>query len=101
MTVGFLQVLLNAYEKAVASVEPEWRKLFAAYLTNIRRSLDPALDTITWCKKEGLIFADHCIDEIAIFQDLINRANDIYKEHKKSLTCIYPLNLFTKLEEYL
>jgi len=69
---------------AVASVEPEWRKLFAAYLTNIRRSLDPALDIITWCKKEGLTFADHCIDDIAVFQDLINRANDIYKESKQS-----------------
>ena len=72
-------MLLSAYEKAVSSVEPEWRKLFAAYLSNIRRSLDPALETITWCKREGVPFADCCIDEIAVFQDLINRANDIYQ----------------------
>jgi hypothetical protein len=80
LSLNWPQVLLSAYEKAVSSVEPEWRKLFAAYLTNIRRSLEPALESITWCKKEGLAFADHCIDEIAVFQDLINRANDIYQE---------------------
>ena len=80
-------MVLSAYEKAVSSVEPEWRKLFAAYLTNIRRSLDPALETITWCKKDGLIFADCCIDEIAVFQDLINRANDIYQEIMSQFNC--------------
>ena len=56
----------------------QWRRLFSPFLNKIRQSLDPGFSVVNWHTLEWKDFTKTCIEEISFFQNLIDRANDIY-----------------------
>ena len=75
---SMVEMMLANYNTAVKSVVPEWKRLFSPFLNKIRQSLDPGFSIVNWYNHEWKEFTEKCINEIALFQNLIDRANDIY-----------------------
>ena len=75
---SMVDMMLASHCKALQSVAPEWKRLFAPFLTNIRATLEPGLSRMNWYNHDWEEFTTKCMDEINIFQNLIDRANDIY-----------------------
>ena len=75
---SMVEMMLSNHDKALASVVPEWRRLFSPFLNKIRHSLDPGLGVINWYSQDWETFTKTCMEEIGLFQNLIDRANDIY-----------------------
>ena len=75
---SMVDMMLASHCKALQSVAPEWKRLFAPFLTNIRATLEPGLSRMNWYNHDWEEFTVKCMDEITIFQNLIDRANDIY-----------------------
>jgi dynein heavy chain len=75
---SMVEMMLASHGRALGSVSPEWKRLFAPFLANIRGILEPGLGRMNWYCQDWEEFTTKCTEEIAIFQDLIDRANDIY-----------------------
>ena len=75
---SMVEMMLANYEVALGSVVPEWKRLFSPFLNKIRTSLDPGLGVINWYNHDWEKFTTSCMEEITLFQNLIDRANDIY-----------------------
>ena len=73
-----VEMMLAHHEAAENSVVPEWRKLFNPFLNKIRATLDPGKSQIMWYTADWEDFTSACIEEIKLFQNLLDRANDIY-----------------------
>ena len=75
---SMVDMMLANHAMALQSVAPEWKRLFAPFLTNIRATLEPGLSKMNWYNHDWEEFTLSCTEKISHFQDLINRANDIY-----------------------
>lgn len=75
---SMVDMMLANHWRALHSVQPEWKRLFAPFLTNIRSFLEPGLSRMNWYNLDWEEFTTDCTEQISTFQNLINRANDIY-----------------------
>ena len=73
-----VEMMLANYHHALRSVVPELKRLFSPFLNQIKQTLEPGFSLINWYCLDWKDFTNKCIDEIAVFQNLIDRANDIY-----------------------
>ena len=67
---SMVDMMLASHSKALQSVAPEWKRLFAPFLTNIRATLEPGLSRMNWYNHDWEEFTTKCMDEISIFQKI-------------------------------
>ena len=90
-----VDMMLEKYYKAINGVVPDLKKLFMPHLNKVRSALDPGTSDITWTSHDWKEFTDKCLNDVEVFRDLVDRANDIYENRVEKL-----LESMTRIELY-
>ena len=90
-----VEQMLKTYQTTIDSLVPDLKKLYAPHLSKLRASLDPGISEINWTCKEWKSFTEKCLEDVEIYKNLIQRANDIYFSRvEKLLENITTVELF-------
>ena len=90
-----VDMMLDNYYKAINGVVPDLKKLFTPHLNKVRSALDPGIADIRWTSHGWKDFTDRCLNDVEVFRDLVDRANDIYENRVEKI-----LESMTRIELY-
>jgi hypothetical protein len=91
-----VELMLENYHRAIHSLAPDLKRLYGPHLNKIRACLEPGMAQINWTCHSWEEFTEKCIDDVYIFKDLIDRANDIYVNRlEKLLESLNDIELFS------
>ena len=90
-----VDMMLENYYKAINGVVPDLKKLFTPHLNKVRSALDPGIADIRWTSHGWKDFTDKCLNDVEVFRDLVDRANDIYENRVEKI-----LESMTRIELY-
>ena len=80
-----VSLMLENYHTAINSLAPDLKRLYGPHLNKIRACLEPGMAQINWTCHSWEEFTAKCINDVTIFKDLIDRANDIYTNRLETL----------------
>ena len=80
-----VELMLEQYHQAIYSLAPDLKRLYGPHLNKIRACLEPGMAQINWTCHSWEEFTEKCINDVSIFKDLIDRANDIYVNRLEKL----------------
>ena len=80
-----VELMLEQYHQSIYSLAPDLKRLYGPHLNKIRACLEPGMAQINWTCHSWEEFTEKCINDVSIFKDLIDRANDIYVNRLEKL----------------
>ena len=91
-----VSLMLENYHQAIHALAPDLKRLYGPHLNKIRACLKPGMAEINWTCHSWEDFTEKCINDVSIFKNLIDRANDIYVNRlEKLLDSLTDVELFS------
>ena len=78
-------LMLQSYNKTMSSLVPDLRKLYSVHLNKIKDSLEPGFQKINWTCQTWQGYVDKVFKDINIYNNLIQRSNDIFESRVEKL----------------